>query len=403
MIFKSKVKRLIVVTLLCGFDMSVSVAAQEHKSRPPEATVAEAAISFRDIPYLDKSYINTSPTVRSDGVLVGNLGVDGGDKTKIVELAHEIADGKHGNFDSLMIAHHGKLLFESYYRRGRINLPHAQASATKSYTSLALGRAIQLGYLTMDDLNKPLVSFLKELDSTKFVEGVEFITLHNALTMTTGIRIDRKQWEEFDKNPNNLKGQKHVQAIFEHSAPITAESQAFLYGTGPSLVMQVIEAVVPGSAKDFIKSELLDKLGIMDYGWRTASNGLPESGWRVSMTSRAMIKWGTLVNNKGKWNGEQLIPETFIAKSTSRILYTGDDDVHFGGKDVSNQGYGYFWWGVDMKYDNESYFGVSAQGGGGQLIMLIEDLDLLVVMTAHDNAPSYKQIIAERILPAFAK
>jgi len=187
-----------------------------------------------------------------------------------------------------------------------------------------------------------------------------------------------------------------VQTLLEHSAPVTSESHYFSYGNfNPDLVMQVIEAVVPGTAKDFIENELLSKLGITNYRWLTSVSGLPESGWGSSMTSRDMLKWGTLVMKKGKWNNEQLIPETFIAKSTSRIIYTGDDDVYGGGKDVSGQGYGYYWWNADLKYVDKSYFSSSAQGGGGQYIIIIEELDLMVVVTAHENDNSTLQIMAE--------
>lgn len=398
-----KFMSLLAVALLGSFSSFTTASTEENNGAAPEATAAEAELSFRDISYLDKAFIDATPADRKDALVVGELGVDGGNKDMIVKLAQEIADRKHGNFDSLLIAHKGKLLFESYYLRGRINLPHPQASATKVYTGLALGRAIQLGYLTMADLDKPLISFLKDLDPTKFVEGVEKITLHQAMTMRSGIRISNEQREEFEKNPSQLKGQGQVQAYLEHSAPITTESQSFLYQDDPNLVMQVIDAVVPGTAKDFIKNELLDKMGITTYGWGTAVSGLPWAGAYSSMTSRDMVKWGTLAMNKGKWNGEQLVPEAFITKATSRINDTGDEELNYGGKDVSNQGYGYFWWSADMKYGNKSYFSASAQGGFGQFIILLEELDLQVVFTAHDNDTSYLQITAERILPAFVQ
>jgi len=382
--------------------VALSSVAQQSGNLSPEATAAEAELSFRDVPYLNKAFINAIPADRKDGLAVGKLGLNGGNKDMIVKLAQELADSKDGNFDSLLIAHKGKLLFESYYLRGRINLPHPQASATKAYTGLALGRAIQLGYLSMADLDKPLVSFLKDLDPTKFVEGVENITLHKALTMRSGIRISDEQRDEFEKNPSQLKGQGQVQAYLEHSAPITVESQSFKYQSDPSLVMQVIDAAVPGTAKDFIENELLDKLYITTYGWRTDVSGMPRAGSGSSMTSRDMVKWGILAANKGKWNGEQLVPAAFIAKATSGIVYTGDDDVYGGGQDVSNQGYGYYWWNADLQYGNQSYYSASAQGGGGQYIILIVELDLLVVVTAHDNDNSTLQIVAERILPAFA-
>lgn len=389
--------------LIILFMITSSGFAQQNDSRAPEATAAEAKLSFWDVPVLEKAFIDATPIDRNDGILVGELGVDGGNKEMILRLARHIAGNQYGIFDSFLILYNGKLLFESYYSRGRINLPHPQASATKAYTSFLLGRAIQLGYLTMADLDKPVVNFLKELDPTKFVAGVEKITLHKALTMRGGLRISK----EFEKIPAEaLKGQGAVQARFEHSAPITSESQHFSYGNfNPGLVMQVIEAVVPGTAKDFIKNELFDKLGITNYSWQTADSGLPEAGWRTSITSRAMAKLGILAMNKGKWNGEQLIPEAFIAKATSSILYTGDNAVYFGGcKNVSNEGYGYFWWNADLKYGDKSYFSASAQGGGGQFIILIEELDLIVVATGHNNRhPSTLRMTAERILPAFIK
>jgi len=400
---KENLKRteLLILTWIISLN---GVFAQQSDGLAPEATTTEATLSFWDIPVLKEAFIDASPTDRKDGIRVGELGIDGGNKAMILKLAQEIADNKYGTFDSFLIAHKGKLLFESYYTRGRINLPHPQASATKAYTGLLLGRAIQLGYLTMDDLDKPLVSFFKDLDPTKFVEGVEKITLNHALTMRSGIRISKEQEEEINKNPAQLKGQGKVQAYLERTAPITAESQSFKYGGGAELIMQVIEAVVPGSAKDFIKNELLNKMGVTNYAWGTDEvSGLPESGWRSSITSRAMVKLGILAMNKGKWHGEQLIPEAFIAKSTSRILLTGADvDVYGGGKDVSNQGYGYFWWNADFKVGNKSYYSASAQGGGSQYIILIEELDLIVVATGHNNdGNGTLQITAERIIPAF--
>ncbi|MEM8764223.1 MAG: serine hydrolase [Bacteroidota bacterium] len=375
--------------------------AQQATGPAPEASAAESTLPFRDVPKLKMGFMDGTPEDKNDGVLVGELGVDGGNAEMIFQLAAQIADGTFPNYDSFLIVHRGKLLFESYYKYGRINLPHPQASATKAYTCLAIGRAIQMGYLTLADLDKPLVHFLKDLDPSQFVEGAEKITLAKALTMRSGIRISNEQKKEMEKNPEQLKGQGQVQTLLAVSAPITDASQSFKYQSDPNLVMQVLDVVVPGSAKEFIKTELLDKLGITNYRWQTAPSGLPEAGWKVGMTSRDMVKWGTLVRNKGKWNNEQLISEDYLKKGVNRILLTGDDDVFGGGEDVSQQGYGYYWWSADLKHGGKKYFSTSAQGGGGQYIVLIEELDLMVVVTAHHNENKTLQIIAEHVLPAF--
>ena len=368
----------------------------------PMATTS-SEVPFFQLPNRINAFINMTPEDKKDGIPIGELGVDGGNKEIIQKLAKEIADNKRPHYDSFLIYHKNKLIFESYYSRGRGNLTHPQASATKAYTCLALGRAIQLGYLSMADLDKPLIHFLKDLDLTTLVSGSERITLDKALTMRSGVRIGDEEWENMEKDTNGLKGQGEIQKMLELSAPITEESQRFKYQSDPQFVMQVLDAIVPGSAKDFIKSELLDKLEITNYEWRTAPSGLPEAGWRTGFTSRDMGKWGTLVRNKGKWKGEQLIPETYIERATSRILLTGDDDIFGGGPAVSQQGYGYYWWSADLTYEDKTYFCLSAQGGGGQYIILIEELDLMVVVTAHDNQNTTLQMIAESVLPAFIK
>jgi len=377
--------------------------AQETDSKAPEATAAEAKLStwrsFWGLPFLKKAYITSSPAVRNDGIAVGELGVDGGHKDKVLMLAQEIADSIHGDYDSFLIAHKGKLLFESYYLRGRIDLPHWQGSATKSHLSLIVGRAIQSGYLTMADLKKPLVSFLKGLDSLKFVDGVEKITLHKAMSMRSGLRFSEEHMDQFRKNHSQFKGLAQIQAFLELSAPVTSKSQSYKYQSpDPIIVMQVLDAVVPGSAKDFIKNEFLGKVGINDYNWRNDLSGLPSGDEGSSLKSRDILKLGALVINKGQWKGEQLISAKYLAKATSRRTKATEDWQPDGFN------YGYFWYQTDIPVKNKSYDVKIAWGGGGQRIIVVEELDLIIVITGHDGEDStiFTQV-SKNIIPAFVK
>ncbi|OUS02862.1 serine hydrolase [Flavobacteriales bacterium 33_180_T64] len=355
-------------------------------------------VSFWEIPHLNNPFISITPEDRKDGISVDTLAVNNNDRNAILNLSQEIFDGKHGNYDALLIAHKNKLVFESYYKKGRINLPHGQASATKAYTSIILGRAIQLGYLTMDDFDKPLVNFLKDLDPSKFVDGAEKITLHKALTMHGGLTIDREKWKEFENDTTLLKGQGLVQTLLEQSKPITDESQTYLYGNfNPMLVMTVIDAVVPGTAENFIKTELLDKLGITDYNWSNHVSGLPEAGWRTSIMSRDMIKLGNLVLNKGKLNSEQLISAEYLAKATSGIVKPTQDWMP---KDYR---YGYFWYQTSIPVGDKSYNATFAWGGGGQRIIVIAELDLTIVISGHDGEDKIMTQVSDIIIPAFVK
>jgi len=392
-----KIKGLITIALLISCN---SFADQSDKNAPVIKIFSAKDSSYaleKTIPDLKKAFISSTPENQKDGIPVGELGIDGGDKDLILNLAQEIANNKHDVYDSLLIAHQGKLIFESYYSRGRIDLPHFQMSATKSYTALAIGRAIQLGYLTISDLDKPIVSFLKKLNREKFVKGAENITLHEAMSMRSGLNINWNKINKLEKLPEKLKGQALVQAYLENSAPVSEKPKAFRYqNIDADLVMQVLDAVVPGDAKSFIKNELLGKMGISTYRWDNDISDLPTGAYGTSMTSRDMIKRGTLVINKGKWQGKRLLPEAFIAKATSEIINT----------DIHNTSYGYFWWQTDMKVGDKNYFSKSARGGGGQYIMVFEQLDLVMVVTSH-NIPGSDdntiKLIQNRLLPAFVK
>ncbi|MEC4088290.1 serine hydrolase domain-containing protein [Pseudoalteromonas rubra] len=403
---------LLLPLIVCSFaSISNEVHLESINKTAPTASAEEAIIQhwrqpdinreFWDISVLPQAFIDVKPAPRNDGLAVGELGIDGGKKATILALADELAKGQHGNFDSLLIHHKGKLVFESYYLRGRVDLSHPQSSVTKAYTGMLLGRAMQLGYLSMEDLDKPVAGFLNKLDAAKFVDGASHITLHQALTMTTGLRISDATRKSLLERPELVPGQKEIQFLFEHSAPITPESKGFYYDIGPQLIMQVLAAVVPGNIETFIKTELLGQLNITNFAWKTAPSGLPESIWRSSLTSRDMIKMGILAANKGKWKGKQIINRDFMTRSTSKLITTGDDEIFGDGKDVSNQGYGYYWWSSDLQYEDKKYSSVSAQGGGGIYIILIEELDLIIAITAHHVDHATQQIVAEQILPAF--
>lgn len=394
---KPSLKRLIAIALLSGFSGISTAIAQDSLSSTVEATPAESELSFREISLLESAFIDTAPDVRDGAIKVGELNIGAEKAASLVQLAKDIGEGKFGRYDSLLVAHKDKLVFESYFRRGRINLAHPQASATKGHTSLILGRAMQLGYLTMADLDKPLIDFLGDLDRSKLVDGAEKITLHKALTMHGGLNGVREKWEELEKIPGPLQGQGLVQTLLEESGPITDETQTYLYGNfNPMLVMTIIDAVVPGTAEEFIKAEVLDKLGIYNYGWETHVSGLPQAGWLVSMTSRDMLKLGSLVLNDGKLNDEQFIPAEYITRATTGLVKPAEDWM------PDSYRYGYFFYQSPLMVGEKSYNATFAWGGGDQRIIVVDALDLVVVFTGHDNEGTLMDQITEVVLPAFA-
>ena len=253
---------------------------------------------------MDKAFYTITPTSKDDGLVVGQYP----DSESIIALAKELVAGQHSAYDSVLISHKDRLVFESYYGYGRSNLPHFQASATKTYTAMAIGRAIALGYLSMADLHKPVLSFLPDVNTENLVEGAEKVTLHHTMSMRSGLRIAEQTLDALADAAEQLKGQQLAQFYFTQSEPVIDQKQIYQYQpVDPRLTMLVLDAVVPDSAKNFIKTELLDKLGIKQYAWQDNPSGVPEGAHSTSMMSRDMLKWASVFTNQGQWQGKPFI------------------------------------------------------------------------------------------------
>ncbi len=381
-------------SLVCGAEPGNGLAPEV-----PGLNLADNLYQLEaQLPDLREPYISAAPVDNGDGMRVGRLGEDGGDRAVIEEYARAIAeasgDERVNNVDSMLIGYRGRLVFESYYRRGRANFPHYQMSITKAYTALAIGRAVELGFLKMEDLDKPVVGFLKEVDVAKLVKGAETITLAQALQMSSGIRLGEGMLRELLRKPEALRGQAEIAAYLQHSEAIPEAGRKFKYQEpDTAIAMQVLNAVVPGGAQEFIRKELLGRMGITQYRWEAAMSGLPKSAAGSSLLSRDMVKVGMMVLYKGRWLDEQLIPEAYIARATS-------PNVHVYG----SAHYGFYWWVEDFDVGGRSYRSIEGRGAGGQFIFIFPALELVVVVTSHDKGMGdMLKTLPQRVIPAFTR
>ncbi len=375
---------------------SFGLISAENVHQAPRATAEEVKMDFWDLPPLEKAFISTEPEMFTDKLKVGKLGLDGGNKASILKLAKELAENEHGKYDSLLISHKDKLLFESYFNSGRIDLAHFQSSVTKGFTSLVLARAIQLGYVTMAELHKPIVSFFDDLDTSNLSAGAELVTLHQALSMRSGLRFSDEQLKDFRTNRDKYKGTAQIQAFLELSQPVTKASQVYKYqGSDPILVMHVINSVVPGSAKEFVEREFFSKMGITNYKWRLDPIGMPIGDNGFDLNSRDMLKTGKLLANNGKWKNEQLLSAEYLAAAFEPITKASESWQPEGFN------YGYLWYQTDIVLNNKKYNVTLTWGGGGNRIILVNALDLIIVITGQDMEDKVFEPLIEAILPAF--
>ena len=173
----------------------------------------------------------------------------------------------------------------------------------------------------------------------------------------------------------SLNGGAHAQALFSLSDPINNSSKEYKYQSADtSLVMHVIDSVVPGGAEKFIREELFGPMDIDFYNWGKDLSGLPKAAAGSSLRSRDMLKVGHLVLNDGKWMGEQLIPREYLERATSPLVKTR-----------GSAKYGYFWWSENYEVDGKIYKSKQGRGAGGQLLIILPEIEVVAVLTAHNK------------------
>ena len=343
------------------------------------------------LPKLAEAYVSTSPQDLGDGLQVGKLDHPGTPQAVAALIADDKA-GKYSDLDSILLWKDGKLIFEYYNRHGRVDAPHYLMSITKTMTSVALARTIQLGLLNMADLDKPVVSFMPEIDRAKIKPGVDTITLRDALMMKSGLRWnvpDNKL--ESSIGSSNAK-QKYFQQLFETTDPITPQSKAYKYtGTDPSLIMMILDIKTQGKAQDFIKTELAGKFGAI-YSWENQACGIPKCGAGANFTSRSLIKIGSAILQGGKYNGEQILSADYVKEIMAAY-----------GKEAAPGAYYYYFHNESKLSPNKRVDFISGVGAGGQYMSVFPSLNLVAVATA-DNKKEIKlplDAILEHLIPLF--
>jgi CubicO group peptidase (beta-lactamase class C family) len=260
---------------------------------------------------------------------------------------------------SLLILRNGKLVAESY--------PHAQddanrieniQSCTKSFTSILTGIALKKGYL--DSLNQTFSSIYPD----NFInhQDKKNITIANALTMKTGINfID-------GDNTRPLYETDESSIDYILSLPKNYEPGiVYQYNDGsPHLVSAAIQQRYGKPLSVFASDFLFKPLGITEWKWEAANDGITFGAVSIFMKPRDIAKFGQLLLQNGRWENTQIVDSSWIAAATKPVV-----TMHSPGSS-----YGYYFWIFP------AYGGYAAVGHGGQFIFVVPAKKLVVIYTA---------------------
>jgi CubicO group peptidase (beta-lactamase class C family) len=367
---------------------------------------------------LDESDIDVRipiPETTNDGWETASLESVGMDAGKFVQLIDRLERTDNHRIHGIVVVKDQKLVFEKYYSGEKFNLGqytgetgydmndlHVLCSATKSVTSALLGIAMDKGYI--DSVDRKVFDFFPEhTDLLEEFPSKANMTIKHLLTMTSGLTYDDESLPY--TNPMN-----DMYRFFSSSDPIRFLLAKPLYAEpgavfdydncNTNIIGQIISKATQARADTFAREYLFDKLGIVQYEWQVVKNDVILCSGDLHLRPRDMAKFGLLLLNKGIWKREQIISSGWCDSSTALFLNPNDYNNEFSWAN----GYGYQWWRKTYYVGATTYASFFAAGWGGQNIIVIPSLNLVIVTTAGNwydpEAISPFSIVSDYIIPS---
>ncbi len=293
----------------------------------------------------------------------------GMDSAKL-QIADEFIQNRLPDAFSLLVVKNGYLVFEKYYSWGSPEKIAVVHSVTKSVTSALIGIALEKGYL--DSVDQKLIEFFPEYVSDDLDPRIEGIRLKHILTMSAGFN-----WN--DRGPVMRDWYTSADwAKFTIQLPlVTNPGDKFNYNSSISHLLSIIlSRSTKTSTLNFAKQNLFEPIGISGF-WRQDPQGYYIGGFGLGLSARDLAKFGFLYLNNGYWNGQAIVPEQWVKKSTEQQIQAVRHPFY------GIFGYGYHWWVKQV--DGCSSF--RAWGRRGQFIVVVPELDLVVAVTSNPGQP----------------
>lgn len=302
-------------------------------------------------------------------------------------------DDSNQNVESIMVVQHGKVVAEHFRGKGKPDVPHTLWSVSKAFTSTAVGFAVAEGKLKLTD---KVISFFPEDTPKKVSKNLNAMEVQHLLTMTCG-----QDKEVRSVRQEGAKEKNWVKAFLEAPVPHKPGTY-FVYNSLSTFMLSAIVQKVTGEKLvDYLSARLFNPLRITDVQWEENPQGINTGGWGLSLKTEDLAKMGLFLLQKGKWNGQQLLPKEWIEKATSAVVPsvppgTRPEEVLKLNKETSDwlQGYGYQFWQCRYHY-------YRADGAHGQLIVVMPEKQAVIAVTAYlDDMQAELNLIWKHIAPA---
>ena len=284
--------------------------------------------------------------------------------------------------DGIVVLHRGKLVYERYFGVLSPQGQHAAMSVTKSVVGTLGATLVAEGQI---DDNKRVVEYVPELAGSAFGNA----TVRQVLDMTTGLKFS----EDYAAPKADVwahgragsplpfaKDYTGPRSYFEYLQTVQPQGEhgaAFAYKTVNTDVLGWIIARATGrNVAQLLSERIWSRLGAEQDGYFTVDSiGTPFAGGGLNTGLRDLARFGEMLRNDGRFNGQQIVPKAVI------------DDIRRGGDKQAFAKAGYdllkgwsyrsMWWVTDKEGG-----AFMARGVYGQRIYVDPKAELVIVRYA---------------------
>jgi CubicO group peptidase (beta-lactamase class C family) len=298
------------------------------------------------------------------------------------------ADRQGLRTDGVLIVKNGAIIYEKYARGYGPTNRHLSWSVAKSFSSMLTGVAVNKGVLKVSD---SISKYLTVRDDQKSITVQDVMEFGSGLHWQEGYEHDPYQSSSVISmlfGVGHLDMVKFILAEKKEHDPGTF----WQYSTGDATVLANLanNAAAPTLGKDWMWTELFDKVGMNKVIFEGDAKGSPAGGMYIFATPRDYARFGYLYLNDGCWDGERLLPDGWVKNSTTMsATFTAS-----AGADETEPN-GWMWWlnqappKVGMKpwpdVPGDAY---AAEGHWGQFVIVVPSQDLVIVRTGDDRNDS---------------
>ena len=218
------------------------------------------------------------------------------------------------NTKAVVVIHKGELVAEQYAPGIDTATPLIGWSMTKSVTNLLLGLLVADEAL---DLHQPAPVPEWRVHAGDQRAG---ITIDHLLRMSSGLEFEER-YSMYSDVTRMLSAEADAGGFAAAKSLAQEPDSLWYYSSGTSNILAVIiKRSVGGGLQDtydFVQQRLFSPLGISSARMETDYNGTFIGSSYMYASARDWARLGQLCLQNGRWRGEQLLPEHWIAYSTT--------------------------------------------------------------------------------------